>query len=126
MEKNCAIKVIAMPGDANPDGDVFGGWILSQMDLAGGLIARRTARNRTVTVAIENIIFHKPVLIGDCLECYVTVDKIGRSSITMNIEAIVERREVCTKEKVTEGKFVYVSIGKDGASKEITHTKIPE
>lgn len=113
MNQECAIKVIAMPADANPDGNIFGGWIVSQMDLAGALPARSLAHNRVVTVAIDNIIFHKPVFIGDCLECFATIEKIGRTSITVNVEAIVERRYDHTKEKVTEGKFVYVSVDSD-------------
>src|SRR5690242_9284765 len=104
MQKDCAIKVIAMPMYANPDGDIFGGWIVSQMDLAGALPARRLAHNRVVTVAIENIVFHKPVFIGDCLECYATIEKVGHSSITVDVEVLVERREDQRKEKVTQGK----------------------
>lgn len=113
MTKDCAIKVIAMPADANPDGNIFGGWIISQMDLAGALPARSIAHNRVVTVAIDNTIFHKPVFIGDCLECYATVEKIGRTSITVYVEAIVERRYDRTKETVTQGRFVYVSVDQD-------------
>lgn len=105
-----AIKVIAMPADSNPDGDVFGGWILSMMDLAGASLARRIARNRTVTVAIDNIIFHKPVLIGDYMECYADLVKIGNTSVTIMVETHVIHRENGNREKVTEGKFVYVSI----------------
>ena len=110
MQTNCAIKVIAMPMYANPDGDIFGGWIVSQMDLAGAVPARRLARNRVVTVAIENIVFHKPVFIGDCLECYTVIEKVGRSSITVDIEVFVERRDRSGREKVTQGRFIYVSI----------------
>lgn len=117
--QECTLKVIAMPGDANPDGNVFGGWIISQMDLAGALPARRVSRHRVVTVAIDNIIFHKPVFIGDCVECHTTVEKIGRSSITVSVEVIVERRDNYMKEKVTQGRFVYVALGPDWKSIEI-------
>lgn len=104
------IKVLAMPQDTNPDGDVFGGWIVSMMDLAGAVVARRTARNRIVTVAMENIQFHKPVFVGDFLECFAHVVKIGRSSITVEVDVRVERRLSGEVEKVTQGCFVYVSI----------------
>ncbi|MGE3714538.1 MAG: acyl-CoA thioesterase [Alphaproteobacteria bacterium] len=108
-----AVKVIAMPADANADGDMFGGWILSQMDLAGAVPARRRARKRIVTVAVEHIVFHKPVFVGDCLECYATIEKIGRTSITVKVETFVERRDQLENEKITEGRFVYVAIGND-------------
>ena len=111
--KEPAVKVIAMPADSNADGDMFGGWILSMMDLAGAVRARKRAGTRIVTVAVENIVFHRPVFIGDCLECYADIEKIGRTSITIKVETFVERRESEEKEKITEGRFVYVAIGKD-------------
>lgn len=117
--KTIAIKVIAMPADANPDGDVFGGWIVSQMDLAAALTARKIANNRVVTVAIENIDFQKPVFIGDCVECCTTVEKIGNTSIVVFVEVIVERRENRIKEKVTQGKFVFVSVDEHRKPKSI-------
>lgn len=104
------IKVIAMPQDTNHDGDVFGGWIVSMMDLAGSVVARRTARNRIVTAAMENIQFYKPVFVGDFLECFSRVVKIGRSSITVEVDVRVERRLTGEVEQVTQGCFVYVSI----------------
>jgi acyl-CoA thioesterase YciA len=110
--KEPAIKIIAMPKDANADGDMFGGWILSMMDLAGSIPARKRARTRIVTVAVENIVFHKPVFVGDCLECYAHVEKVGRTSITVKVETYVERREQEEKEKITEGRFVFVAIDK--------------
>jgi len=108
-----AIKVLAMPSDTNTDGDIFGGWIVSQMDLAGYLTARKIARKKLVTVAIDNIVFHSPVFIGDCLECFTEVEKVGRSSIMVKVVAYVERKDNGAdepKEKVTEGKFVFVAI----------------
>jgi acyl-CoA thioesterase YciA len=104
------IKVIAMPQDTNPDGDLFGGWIVSMMDLAGAVVAKRTARNRIVTVAMENIKFMKPVFVGDFLECFARVIKVGRSSITVEVDARVERRLTGDVEQVTEGCFIYVAI----------------
>lgn len=108
-----AIKVIAMPKDANADGDMFGGWILSMMDLAASIPAKKVAKKRIVTVAIDNINFHQPVFVGDCVECFAVVEKIGRTSITVKVDTFVERKESGEKEKVTEGRFVFVSIGKD-------------
>ena len=121
-EKELVIKVVAMPGDTNPDGDMFGGWILSQMDLAAYLHARKHTKNKIVTVAIDNIVFHKPVFIGDCLICYAITEKVGRTSITVKIDAMVERKESNTQEQVTEGRFVYVAIGKDRKPVEIKTT----
>lgn len=112
-EKELVIKVVAMPGDTNPDGDMFGGWILSQMDLAAYLHARKLTRHKVVTVAIDNFVFHSPVLVGDCLICYATTEKIGNTSITVKIDAIVERKATHSREEVTEGRFVFVAIGAD-------------
>ena len=109
----CTTKAIAMPSDTNPDGDMFGGWILSQMDLAAYVHARRLAKHKVVTVAIDNIVFHRPVFVGDCLECFARIEKKGRSSVTVKVEAYVERRDSKEKDKVTEGRFVFVSIGSD-------------
>jgi len=111
-----AIKVIAMPSDTNPDGDMFGGWIISMMDLAGYSTARKIARMKLVTVAIDNIILHNPVFVGDCLECYTEIEKIGRTSITVKVTGYVERKELTPdqeKAKVTEGRFVFVAIDKN-------------
>ena len=112
-EKELVIKVVAMPGDTNPDGDMFGGWILSQMDLAAYMHARRFSKHKIVTIAIDHIVFHKPVFVGDCLICYALTEKIGTTSMTVKIEAMVERKGTHTIEKVTEGSFVYVAIGPD-------------
>lgn len=113
MNREPAIKVVAMPKDANADGDIFGGWLLSMMDLAGGTMARHIAKNRVVTVAITDIIFHLPVFIGDCLECYGDLIKIGNSSIHIKIESWAERKIGGHKEKVTEGSFIFVAIDED-------------
>lgn len=108
-----AIKVIAMPCDTNPDGDMFGGWIISQMDLSGYLTAKKLVHSKLVTVAVENIVFHNPLFVGDCLECFTTVERVGRTSITVKVEAYVERKDQAAgtvKAKVTEGRFVFVAI----------------
>lgn len=108
-----ATKVIAMPKDANADGDIFGGWILSMMDMAGGVVARKRAQKRVVTVAIDKIIFHKPVFVGDCVECFAEVSHVGNTSLQVKVEAFVERRLDRVVEKVTEGQFVFVALGED-------------
>lgn len=108
-----AIKVIAMPKDANSDGDIFGGWILSMMDMAGGIAARKRAGRRVVTVAMDNVVFHKPVFIGDCVECYAEVTRTGNTSVAIKVETFVERKLDGTREQVTEGQFVFVAIGDD-------------
>jgi len=106
-----AIRVVAMPKDTNPAGDVFGGWLISQMDLAGGVFCRSIAKGRVVTVTIDYTTFNEPVFIGDTLCCYVSLVKIGRTSITVNIEAYVNRDfESDTRIKVTEGEFKYVKV----------------
>ena len=92
-KKELVIKVVAMPGDTNPSGDMFGGWIVSQMDLAAYIHARKLTRSKIVTAAIDNIKFHKPILVGDCLICYAHTEKIGNTSITVRVEAMVERRD---------------------------------
>lgn len=108
-----AIKVIAMPKDANSDGDIFGGWILSMMDMAGGIAGRKRAGRRVVTVAMDNVVFHKPVFVGDCVECYTTVTKVGTTSVTVHVETFVQRKLDGSRLKVTEGHFVFVAIGED-------------
>ena len=113
VNKIPAIKVIAMPKDSNADGDMFGGWIISMMDLAAYMPARKLAKKRLVTVAMDEITFHKPVFVGDCLECYAEVEKTGRTSVTVKVETYVERKDSLDREKVTEGRFVFVAIGKD-------------
>lgn len=103
------IRTVAMPKDTNPRGDIFGGWIMSQMDLAGGEVARRRAKGKVATVAVSKLQFHKPVHVGDTVSCFATIVKVGTTSITVHIETFVERDEE-EIEKVTEGTFVFVAI----------------
>ena len=105
-----ALRAIAMPADANPSGDIFGGWVLSQMDLAGGTVATRRARGRVATVAITGMTFYLPVFIGDEVSCYGEIVKIGRSSITVRVESWARRGTSEERIKVTEGIFTYVAI----------------
>lgn len=105
-----AIKTQCMPADKNPAGDIFGGWLLAEMDIAGSVVSKRIAGNRTVTVAVDSMTFVEPVFVGDVLHCYVDVRKIGNTSITLQIEAWVNRQFDNKLILVTEGEFVYVSV----------------
>jgi acyl-CoA thioesterase YciA len=109
-----AIRTIAMPADTNPHGDIFGGWLLCQMDLAGGNVAVRRTGGRVVTVAITAMAFHRPVCVGDEVSCYGSVEKIGHTSITIKVESWARRGTGLTPIKVTEGLFTYVRVGSDG------------
>lgn len=108
-----ALRAIAMPADSNPHGDIFGGWLLSQMDLAGSVVATRQSQGRVATVAVTTMIFKKPVFIGDELSCYAAIEKIGRTSIAVRVESWVRRGISGEAVKVTEGLFTYVAIGGD-------------
>jgi len=114
-----AIRVLAMPENTNPAGDIFGGWVLSQMDIAGGAVSKKHTKGRTVTVAVESMVFHKPVLVGDILCCYVEVLKVGRTSIKVNIETWVDRQYESIRERVTEGIFTYVAVCPKGTPRVI-------
>lgn len=107
------IRVIAMPADTNPNGDIFGGWLLSQMDLAGGTLAARTSRGRIVTIKVDEMIFLNPVHVGDEVSIYATLISIGRTSMKIDIAAWRRLRESDVSVKVTEGQFTYVAIDED-------------
>ncbi|SMF24301.1 acyl-CoA thioesterase YciA [Tistlia consotensis] len=109
-----ALRTLAMPADANPNGDVFGGWVLAQMDLAGAVPASALARGRIATVAVEALRFHKPVMIGDLVSCYARIERVGTTSIAVRIQTWARRRFGDENVKVTEGIFVYVSIDDSG------------
>jgi len=105
-----AIRTLAMPADTNANGDIFGGWLLSQMDIAGGITAFQRAKGRVVTVAIEAMTFHTPVFVGDVVCCYAEVTRIGRTSLTIRIEAWAITGAEGNRRLVTEGTFTYVAI----------------
>ena len=109
-----AVRTLAMPADTNPSGDIFGGWIMAQMDIAGGIVAGQRAQGRVATVAVNAMEFHQPVYVGDLASCYADVTRVGRSSITVRVETIVRRRRTGENVKVTEGIFVYVALDADG------------
>ncbi len=109
-----ALRAVAMPMFANSHGDIFGGWLLSQMDLAGGTVATRRAKGRVVTVAITAMTFHRPVYVGDEVSCYAEIVKIGRSSMTVRIGAFARRGRTGEKIEVTDGLFTYVAVDSEG------------
>ena len=109
-----ALRAIAMPADTNPHGDIFGGWLLCQMDLAGSTVATRRAGGRVVTIAITAMTFHRPVIVGDEVTCFCEVEKIGHTSLTIRIESWARRGIGKTAIKVTEGIFTYVRVDADG------------
>lgn len=113
-QKEPAVRARAMPADTNPAGDIFGGWLMSQMDMAGEITARQHARTRVVTVAVNAMTFHKPVHVGDVVSCYTEIERVGRTSITVKIEAVAMRQDSGKNVPVTEGVFVYVALDKDG------------
>lgn len=109
-----ALRNVAMPADTNPSGDIFGGWVLSQMDIAGGVVAHQRAKGRVATVAIDSMVFHQPVKVGDVVCCYADIAKVGRTSMTIHIQTWIVRGAGGPRVKVTEGVFTYVAIGPDG------------
>ena len=108
------IRTLAMPADTNANGDIFGGWLLSQMDVGGGVFASKIAKSRTVTVAIEAMNFRKPVYVGDLVSVHANLVRIGRTSVTVHLEAWVLRRKEMRSILVTDGNFTYVSIDDHG------------
>jgi acyl-CoA thioesterase YciA len=104
------IRTIAMPADANPSGDIFGGWIMSQMDLAGANAAVRRARGRCVTVAVDGMVFHEPVFVGDEISLYADILRVGRTSMKIRIDAWRRSRINETTNKVTEAIFTFVAV----------------
>jgi acyl-CoA thioesterase YciA len=118
------LRTLAMPADTNPNGDIFGGWIMSQMDIAGGLLAKETARCRVVTVAVDSFKFLKPVKVGDVVCCYGRVLRTGNTSIAIALEVWVksvrhETEEEWPRFKVTEAIFTYVAIDSEGKKRAI-------
>jgi acyl-CoA thioesterase YciA len=116
-----ALRAVAMPAFANPHGDIFGGWLLSQMDLAGGTVATRRANGRVVTVGVTAMSFHRPVFVGDEVTCHAEIVKIGRTSMTVRIKTFARRMRTGEIIEVTEGLFTYVAIDAEGKSRPVQH-----
>jgi acyl-CoA thioesterase YciA len=108
------VRTIAMPGDTNANGDIFGGWVMSQMDLAGGIKGVERAEGRVVTVAVEAMTFIRPVKVGDVLCVYTEVERVGRTSMRIHIEAWARRFRMSYREKVTDATFTFVAIDENG------------
>ena len=108
------LRTIAMPADANAAGDIFGGWVMAQMDLAAGIRAAERARGRVVTAAVNEMFFEKPVKIGDTLCVYTTIEKVGRTSIVLKVETFAQRYLTQELAKVTSARFILVALDKDG------------
>jgi acyl-CoA thioesterase YciA len=108
------IRTVPQPADMNGNGDIFGGWVLSQMDVAGGALAARVAKGRVATVAITAMTFVEPIKVGDMVSIYGEVQKIGRTSVTIDLETVVQRRTGTTDIRVTHGTFVFVAIDEEG------------
>lgn len=118
--KHAALRVVPMPADANQNGDIFGGWIMSQVDIAGGIVAGRLARGRVATVAVKEFVFKQPVQIGDVLSFYAEMVRVGNTSVTVNVEVYAERRPSNpTVVKVTEATLTYVAIDPTGRPRPI-------
>ena len=121
---NLILRTLAMPSDTNANGDIFGGWIMSQMDIAGGILAKEMARSRVVTIAVDSFKFLKPVKVGDVVCCYGHVTRLGTTSVTLELEVWVkpvlrETEEACPRFKVTEALFTYVAIDENGIKRAI-------
>jgi acyl-CoA thioesterase YciA len=111
LPRDPVLRVVPMPADANPTGDIFGGWIMSQVDIAGSIPAMRVAKGRVATVAVNSFVFKQPVLIGDLVSFYAKVVRVGRTSVTVDVEVFAQRRvpdEVAVK--VTEATLTYVAV----------------
>ena len=108
------LRTLAMPADANAAGDIFGGWVMAQMDLASGIRAAERARGRVVTAAVKEMAFELPVKIGDTLNVYTEIVRVGRTSITLQVEAWAHRARHRILEKVTAGTFIMVALNEDG------------
>jgi acyl-CoA thioesterase YciA len=114
-DRQLVLRVMPMPADANANGDVFGGWIMAQVDLAGAVLPARLAKGRIATVAVNQFVFKQPVSIGDLLSFYATVERVGHTSITVNVEVYAERNPADLHVvKVTEANLTYVAIDRDG------------
>ena len=108
------LRTLAMPADTNPGGDIFGGWLLAQMDIAGGLAAKAFSQSRVATIGVTAMTFHKPVFVGDVVCCYADITGVGTTSVTILVQAwVVREAGPGPRIKVTEGTFTYVAIGDD-------------
>ncbi len=121
-ERQLVLRVMPMPADANANGDIFGGWIMAQVDIAGSVLPARISRGRVTTVAVNEFVFKQPVSIGDLLSFYATVTRVGRTSITVHVEVMAERDpENLHVVKVTEANLTYVAIDREGKPRQVVN-----
>ena len=115
LPRDCdpVLRVVPMPSDVNSTGDIFGGWIMAQVDIAGSIPAFRLARGRVATIAVNSFLFKQPVMVGDLVSFYAEVARVGRTSITVNVEVYAERGVMQETVKVTEATLTYVAVGPD-------------
>lgn len=127
-EGKLILRTLAMPSDTNANGDIFGGWIMSQMDLGGAILAKELAKGRVVTVTVDKMIFHLPISVGDVVCCYGTLVKVGRSSMQVKVEVFIKQVYEGARERfrVTEALFTYVAVDKEGKSRAIPRENNPE
>jgi acyl-CoA thioesterase YciA len=123
------VRTLTMPADANPNGDIFGGWVVGHMDQAGGIAAVERAKGRVITVSIDAMTFIKPIQVGDVLEVYTEPESVGHTSIKIHIEAWAQRIQTYERDKVTNATFTFVHVGKDGRPRAVPameqHTGAP-
>lgn len=120
------IRTIAMPADTNPAGDIFGGWLMSQMDLAAGTVAALTARGRSATIAVEGMKFLRPVKVGDEVSLFADLVRVGRSSMHIRVQAWRRQREQEASEKVTQATFTFVALDDDGRARPIDQSGLAD
>ena len=124
--KQPVLRLMTMPADTNPAGDIFGGWVMAQVDVAGGIAAMQRARGRVATVAVNSFLFKQPISVGDVVSFYVDIVKVGRTSITVDVLVIAERHpDHPVTVKVTEATLTYVALNKDGSKREIPEELVP-
>ena len=114
------LRVVPMPADVNANGDIFGGWVMAQVDIAGGVAAASRARGRIATVAVNSFLFKQPISIGDLVSFYARIDRVGRTSVTVHVEVIAQRNPSApVVVKVTEATVTYVAIDREGGKREV-------
>ncbi len=118
-EGNLTIQTVPFPADTNSGGDIFGGWVMSQMDVSAGIAAGERAKGRVATVAVESMRFHAPVLVGDLFSVYTSIKRTGTTSVTIHVEAWVRRHSNSTPTMVTEGDFTFVAIESSGVKRKL-------
>jgi len=114
------LRTLAMPADVNVSGDIFGGWVLSQMDIAAGIVAGQHAQGRVATIAVDAMKFIRPVRVGDVLCVYAQIERIGKTSLSIGLESWALRNRIGEREKVTEGRFTFVAIDDEGHPRDVS------